>query len=140
MPSLPIRTLPLAVVAALAIAAPASASVTIGSNLAHAPNSTACAKATSCTLWLVSLPSGSQAVGGVQANVDGVVVRWRVRSTGAAGDSLRPRVLDASNKTLGTPVALPNVAAILTYQTRLSIKAGDRFAVDVLGGGTGAPI
>jgi hypothetical protein len=140
MPSLPIRTFPLAALAALAIAAPASAAVTVGSNLAHAPNLSVCEKATSCTVWLISLASGSQAAGGVQSSVDGVVVRWRVRSTGAAGDSLRPRVLDETNTTVGIPVTLPNVAAILTYQTRLPIKAGNRFAVDVLGGGMGSPI
>lgn len=143
MPKYLTRILPLAGLLALAATAPAPAAVTIGSNLKHVPNNSACAptaQSPSCTMLSTVLPSESTATGGVVSPIDGVVVRWHVRSTSSTGEFLRPRVLSSdTGGAAGDFIYPPNVAAILTYQTRLSITKGQYFGVDVVGG-NGAPI
>lgn len=139
---------PAALFALLALAAPADAATTIGSDLARdATPSSPCPafmQPLDCTLAPTSLPAGSQAAGGLTAPAAGVVVRWRVkRSTGTTGVSLRLVVLTGNAvQARSDATALGDSAGQYTFATRVPISAGDRIAVSgtAAHGGGGLPL
>lgn len=135
-----------AIVALSAFAAPAGAAITIGSNLAAAPDTTTqvCAFAMftatdrPCTDMQLNLPPAKTAPGGLLAASDGVVVRWRVASgvatPGTTRVKLRLRTIhDEVGGEEGTLVNLPLAEpGIHAYAERLPVKQGDRIAVTAL--------
>ena len=136
-------------VSALALPAGAQAAVTIGSNLARVPDNMPCAFNGPCTLGLEALDSGNQAAGGAKASLDGVIVRWRVRTSGSDPRTfpLKLRVIRGDTGAgSGTDQVLPSAAAIYTFEERLRVRSGDEIGVDthgVRGGGAidfGPPI
>jgi hypothetical protein len=126
------RIAPLVGVTTLVLAAPASASVTIGSNLSSTPDPLGtCVNppSTACALANTDLPAGNRAAGGVASPIDGVVVSWSFRSGGGTFDA-RPRVIRGHGV-----VAVGEAVASTTanpHPTRLSIKGGDVVGLDVL--------
>lgn len=135
--------------AALASASPASGAVTFGSNLSAAPNSNSgCGMG--CTVIADKLIAANQAPAGFAAPIDGVIVRWRVRS-GAAPTAAALRVVRRPTMTTGlgagtSATELPIANATSTFGTRLPVKAGDRIGLDTVkafgvgGGGLNALI
>jgi hypothetical protein len=118
----------------LVAAAPAAASVTIGSDLAPDPGaSTGCSTSNPCTLANLALPSGQ-----VSSPIDGVVTSWAVRQAGT-GSPARLRVLRPigmgsfeainSSTTQMLPASSPVVTKIFPAQQ--PIKAGDIVGLDV---------
>ncbi|MBI5104549.1 MAG: hypothetical protein HZB46_06120 [Solirubrobacterales bacterium] len=134
------RSLLAALAASLACAGPAAAATTIGPDLAGGaagPPSAACAT-TQCT-----------AIGaGAVAPYDGVVVRWRVRSSSAATVRLRAvQRVTATGKWIsgatGPQETLAGTGAPVSFAARLPIGKGARLALDGVpaafrSGGTGA--
>jgi hypothetical protein len=131
----------LAVCAALSVPASAAGAPTpVGSDLTSDADGSVCGTLVgtrSCTLDNVALP----------ASVSGVVVHWRIK-TGAttAGFSARPRIISANTGVGGggsaAPVPVPAAAGTYTFDTRLTIHAGEAVGVDVLGisGLAGVPV
>ncbi len=127
----------LAGVATLALSVPSSASaaVTIGSNLAAAPNggASSCSPGP-CTDAHRTLPAASQAQGGLLATSDGVVVRWRIK----VADNVSPVALritrpgdSAIRSGAGTgPTVTPTANATSTFEVRLPIQFGDTVGID----------
>jgi hypothetical protein len=117
--------------ATFAVAGPASAAVTIGSNLKHMPN----AGVGDSSVALEMLPATSQATGGVVAPSAGVVVRWRFRNHSPGSPVVAtPRIFSGNvGGAAGSPITAPAVNAVFTYPTRLPIKAGDVFGYDATG-------
>ena len=76
----------IAVALGVALPAPASGVMTIGSNLAGDPGISFGCPPNTCTFAHQALPPASTAPGGVLAPSDGVVVRWRIK----VGDLDRP--------------------------------------------------
>jgi hypothetical protein len=114
-----------------------SASTTIGSNLTdgYATSLNCNAFVTGCTASSgLVLAAGSRAPGGLTSPINGVVVRWRLKSgVGPAPASLR--ILRPGNSTTragaGTSAQVtPADSAISTFDTRLPITAGDTIGVD----------
>ena len=129
-------------VALIALVAPAtgSAVTTIGSNLATAPGASIinCGPAGGCTIANATLPLSTTAPGGLIAPIDGVVVRWRIRTGATSTSSTTPRIIRVVGATTrtgaGTGTAVtPALNQISTFDTRLPIQAGDRFGVDQAG-------
>jgi hypothetical protein len=126
----PLLGLAATVVAVAALApAGASAAVTIGSDLSATANTNLCSAGEPCTYSQYSLP-GRQ----VTSPVDGVAVRWRIKS-GSAGGAVRLRVLKPAGGTTftgaGTSDAGTTVAGVSPYfAARLPLKAGDYIGVD----------
>jgi hypothetical protein len=124
-----------AVLAAAAVAGPASASaaVTIGSNLGPATTLTTCNAGTACT-YLATEPFGNVAPDGLRSPIAGVVVRWRVKS-GSAGNPVKLRVLrpatDPQWAGAGTSAARATVVGTSRFfATRLPIARGDAIGID----------
>jgi hypothetical protein len=136
----------LAALGSLALAAPSSAAVTIGSNLLAVPSASEglCAipageTSQACTYRQVSLAAEHLARGGLAPRA-GMVVNWRVRSAAASpattAVSVRLRVLDSGTS---TPFyALPLTAGARNFPANLSIERGDRLALETMVKGTGA--
>jgi hypothetical protein len=122
-----------AVLLLAASVAPAWAVVTIGSNLARAPNSAA-NYSPRPTFSNVSLASDRRAPGGISSPVNGTVVRWRIR----VGDSTRVtnfriiRPLGGGSFTGGgTSLSVtPPTGATTTYAAQLPIRIGDNIGLD----------
>jgi hypothetical protein len=122
-------------VAGLALAAPsgAFAATTIGSRLDGVPTSgLACTP--NCTVAHSVLPPLSQALGGVVAPDDGVVVRWRVK-VGAATSPVALRItrpgVSGTRTGAGTgPTVTPPINATTPYEVRLPIQSGDGLGLD----------
>ena len=125
---------------ALAAAAPgAGAATTIGSDLARAAGLSPCYEGPgvpmNCSIGNASIPSGSQAAGGLTAPAAGVVVRWRLKHATAASDITVRLVVMGGNtvRARGSAEDLPTTAATDTFTTRLPITAGDRVTVSATG-------
>lgn len=129
----------IAVSAALATAAPASAATTIGSNLLSRANvSIACGTPgepnSFCTVAQTTMPDRSTV-----SPVDGVVVRWRIRS--ASPGTVRLRVLRGAGGGQWQGVATseagemsapssPGEDSTYTFSTRLPIQQGEFIGLD----------
>jgi Ca2+-binding RTX toxin-like protein len=135
-----VRRLSLASLVVLSLAAsasPAGAAVTIGSDLSPDPNSgPSCVGTDACTLanlTVAGAPTGSP--------INGVVVRWRVRSAGAdvPGDPVRLKVARLSGGGAFTGISTSatetitdtSVATTFTFSTSQPIAAGDVIALDI---------
>jgi hypothetical protein len=125
-----------ALLAALLLAAsapPSGAVVTIGSNLARAPNSAA-NYSPRPTFSNSALAPDLRAPGGVSSPVNGTVVRWRIR----VGDSTRVTNLRIVRPLGGglftgtgtSPSVLPPINATTTYDAQLPIRIGDYIGID----------
>ncbi|UUY03552.1 hypothetical protein LRS13_23255 [Svornostia abyssi] len=133
---------------ALAVAASgASAATTIGSDLARAAGNSPCYAGMTlpmnCTIGNASIPSGSQAAGGLTAPAPGVVVRWRLKhATAASGTTVRLVVMGGNTvRARGSAETLPTAAATETFTTRLPITTGDRVTVSAAGpNGSSLPV
>jgi hypothetical protein len=130
----------LIVLAALAAPATGSASTTIGSSLVDPFfNGLNCnAFMTGCTASNGPLmPVGSRASGGLNSPINGIVVRWRLKS-GPTPDVTSLRILRPGSSTTrsaagtSTPET-PTASSISTFDTRLPIAAGDTIGVDSKG-------
>jgi hypothetical protein len=126
-------------IASLAFPAASEAVVTFGSSLSPTANFTlACLQP--CTAGTGNIPAASTASGGALAPIDGVVVRWRVKSAGTvSATALRITRPGSSTTRVGVgrgDLELPTANATSTFLTRLPIKAGDAIAVDSAGTST----
>lgn len=118
------------------VAAPAHGSTTIGSNLADPFfNTLNCgAFPTGCSAANgLLLPAAKRAPGGLDAPIDGIVVRWRMTS-GASPQPASLRILRPGNSTTRSAVGTsetrtPTASTTTTFDTRLPIKAGDTIGV-----------
>jgi hypothetical protein len=88
-----------------------------------------------------SIPAGKGAAGGATAPVDGVVVRWRVRSKANSsptpGQSWEARFrLAHGNQSVGAsaPVQVADADGTQVFDTRLPVHAGDALGLDTPGG------
>jgi hypothetical protein len=91
-----------------------------------------------CTFVMTTASGADLATGGLFAPAAGVITSWHalVGTAGTAARTVTPRVLAASDATLtgkrsGTPRALDGITTNLTFPDRLTIAAGDLFALDV---------
>jgi hypothetical protein len=125
-----------AVLAALLLASsapPSGAVVTIGSNLARVPNSSANFSPRP-TLSNLSLASDRQAPGGLASPVNGTVVRWGIR----VGDSTRLTNLRIVRPMGGgfftgagtSASVVPPINATTFYTAHLPIRIGDYIGID----------
>jgi hypothetical protein len=132
-----LRPLALAALAAsLSLAAsvpPAGAVVTIGSDLARQPNSTA-DYTPRPTFSTVSLASDRQAPGGVSSPVNGTVVRWRIRVGVSTGETnfriIRPLPGGLFTGAGSSGSVIPSTDATTSYDVALPIKIGDYIGLD----------
>jgi hypothetical protein len=118
----------------LALAAPAPAAVTIGSNLTTpaTDNSPGCNLA--CTTANLALPAANQAPDGLVSPVTGTVTSWRIAS-GSSGNPVSLRVLRPAGTLtftgVGTSAPGTTVGGIAgPFPTSLPINAGDSIGVD----------
>jgi hypothetical protein len=127
-----------AVAAVILATIPASsfAAVTIGSDLNPAPDVWIGHDQNTITLSQITLP-GQQ----VASPIDGVVVRWRMRTDGGAVSAFKLRVLRpniAAGTGTGIATGPPQTPAAgstnHTFETRLPINAGDGIGVDTTPG------
>jgi hypothetical protein len=120
--------------AILLAAPPAHAAVTIGSSLAPGATSLGCSEGTPCTFLGTDVPPANIAPGGLRSPIDGVVVRWRVKSA-SAGNPVKLRVMSPASDPewtgVGTSAARATVVGTSPFfATRLGISAGDGIGVD----------
>jgi hypothetical protein len=104
-----------------------AADVTIGSNLAGAPNVNICSQGISCTY--VQTSSGTPVA---VSPVAGQVVRWRLKA-GSLGGEVKLRVLrptGAGYAALTSSTTVTVTSALNTFTTSLPIAAGDVVALD----------
>jgi hypothetical protein len=127
--------------ALLALPATSHGTVTIGSNLSHAP-SVGVACAGSCTRVQTSLPSNEQAANGFASPVNGTVVRWRIRTISSATQQpIAFRVISpaAAGQFTGggssATVTPPDISGVSTFDDSIPIKLGDLIGLNY-GGGT----
>jgi len=127
-------------VVALAAAPAASAAVTFGSdlNLLETPSQRPASEPG--TASLTETPPASTAEGGTSAPFDGVVVRWRIRTTGGTANppgadwTARFRLLSVNTAAaFDEPVQIADVSAIQTFPTRLPVRAGEDLGLDTPG-------
>jgi hypothetical protein len=88
-----------------------------------------------------AIPTGHAAPGGAVAPIDGVVVRWRIRTLAntslAPGQSWQAQFrLAHGNHSVGTsaPVQVGDVDGVQNFDTRLPVHAGDALGLDTPGG------
>jgi hypothetical protein len=118
--------------ATLTLASSASATVTIGSNLARAPD---VGNPNPGETWtLIGLSSGGRASGGLISPVNGTVTTWRIRA-GTSSDDTTFRVIRPVGGGLftgaGTSLHLrPTTNAISTFPTQIPISIGDYIGID----------
>jgi hypothetical protein len=125
---------------ALAAPAQAGAEVTIGSGLGPAATGTGCNTGTPCT-FVADEPFGAVAPDGARSPIDGVVVRWRVKS-GSAGNPVALRMLRPATDPEWTGAGTSTVRSTVVgtspfFPARLPIAQGDAIGLDD-GSGTGA--
>jgi hypothetical protein len=109
----------------LALAPAAHADVTIGSDLATAPNETRVDP-----LGLTASPAG------VSVPFDGVITRWRVRA-GLTSSPVRLRILrPTAGVEIGRsdPEPAPPTGSKAVYETRIPVVQGDRIALECCAG------
>src|SRR5919202_516398 len=120
--------------------APASAAVTIGSDMAPPAVADDCGTpGLSCTVLQETLSNQTFAVPSIPGSPGrGVIVRWRVKE---ASGPLRLRVLRPvpSGRTVvaSSAVATSPGPGVQTFATRIPVATGDLIAVDILGGTLG---
>jgi hypothetical protein len=120
--------------------APASAAVTIGSDMAPPAVADDCGTpGLSCTVLQETLSNQTFAVPSIPGSPGrGVIVRWRVKE---ASGPLRLRVLrpGPSGRTVvaSSAVATSPGPGVQTFATRIPVATGDLIAVDILGGTLG---
>ncbi|MDX6671988.1 MAG: hypothetical protein QOI91_2351 [Solirubrobacteraceae bacterium] len=127
-----------AVLAALALPAAASGAVTIGSNLAASGTldnlGSYCPGSGNCTGTNQSLPPGSTAANGLTSPINGVVVKWRVKS-GSSGNPVALRVLRFTTGTTYRAVrtSTPGTTngSIAETASRVQIAAGDSVGLNI---------
>jgi hypothetical protein len=112
----------------------ASGAVTIGSNLEAAPTRTLLCSGAPCTTSHIALPPSNIAPAGLTTPIDGVVVRWRIKTendvTPVALRITRPGI-GAARTGAGTgPTVTPAANAISTFEIRLPIGEGDAIGID----------
>jgi hypothetical protein len=131
---------------AFCLLAPASAgaAVTIGNNLAADPGgglSSDCGSGDcTSTYILAQLPLGATAAGGLASPINGVVVRFRIKTieSTAAPNSARLRLAFASGggqyvgDGTGATVPIANTAGIQTFNDRLPIRTGDMIGLEAV--------
>jgi hypothetical protein len=130
----------LLLITALCLLAPtgAGASMTVGSNLtgdgADNLGSYCPGGGGTCTGTNLSLPAGSTAANGLTSPINGVIVKWRVKS-GSTGNPVRLRVLrpngGASFTGAGTSTAGATVSGVAETASRVSIRAGDSIGLNI---------
>jgi hypothetical protein len=122
-----------AAVASLAVAAPAYATVTIGSNLGSPANSNSCGAADCTTTNLVL--NGDVAPNGLTSPVTGTVTSWRFKSA-SAGNTIGLRVLRPAAATTftgaGSSTAVTSAGTGIEgpFATSLPITAGDHIGLN----------
>lgn len=117
-------------VSALLLFVPAAgAATTIGSSMSGAAND-AFACSTRCTLVQTALGAGTAA-----APIDGVVVRWRVKTNGPGGPfALRIAKPFTGNLLIGAGASAPGsatAAGINEFPTRIPIRLGDNIGLSI---------
>jgi hypothetical protein len=140
---------------AFCLLAPASAgaALTIGNNLAADPGgglSSDCGSGDCTSTYLVAqLPAGATAAGGVASPINGVVVRFRIKTivgtTAPNGARLRLAFDAGGGQYLGdgsgATVPVANTAGIQTFNERLPIRTGDMIGLEAVDtGATGAVV
>ena len=128
------RLVPLLIVSLLAAVAPASAEAvqTFGSTLPSGAGPDIPCSGTTCATSLEQTAGGSQA----RSPIDGIVVRWRLRTTVAQSGTVRLRVLrdvgGGSWKFLRSSdsSAVPATAGVHVFPARVPISAGDHIGLD----------
>jgi hypothetical protein len=114
------------IAAALVSAAPASADVTLGSDLTQAPTQAMCVHACTVVGGLSTRP--------ISAPFDGVVTRWRVR-VGAVVSPMRLRIVTAGGAGRdSSAVVTPVAGQTNVFPTRLPIASGEAIGVDCCAG------
>ena len=122
---------------ALSAAAPAGASVFIGSNLISTPDTAGACASVTCTATNLALPHSKQAYQGLQSPVNGTVTSWDYRSA-APGNPISLRVLHPNGglsfTATGTTVSVPVLGGIRgEFAADLPIKIGDSVGVNTTG-------
>ena len=132
-----------ALLASIGVAAPANAVTTVGNTLAATPTAglSLCDGDTGCTLVPVAPNPATQAPGGLVTAAPGVIVRWRVKSGSTEPVPVALRVV-RGNTSVGqsAPQSLSGGGRIFTFNTRLSVAAGDKIGLDVGANGVNPPI
>jgi RTX calcium-binding nonapeptide repeat (4 copies) len=119
-----------------ALPATSQAAVTIGSDLAPDPDvDSGCDFDAACTVSPTAIPGGT-----LTSPIDGVVVRWRVRSAGAdpSGDPVRLKVISPAgggaytNTSTSATESIPDTSGptTFTFATQQPITTGDQVALD----------
>jgi hypothetical protein len=128
-----------AAVIAVGAAAGAEAAITFGSNLGRAPDASVCGSFLSnesCTVAIAGLGGASAAVGGATAPQAGVIVRWRIRRTGAPNQAPVQAHLRVIRGNAGAgrseAVTLPAATGTHEFSSRLPVAAGDRLGIDLV--------
>src|SRR3954447_14786520 len=105
------------VAAMLIAAAPADAAVTIGGTLTTAPD-----RQLTCTVECTVVQDGAI------SPIQGVIVRWRVRTGAGPATPMRLQVLNGVLATTGGPV-LPLASDTTTFSARMPIEPGNAIAL-----------
>lgn len=131
--------------AALGPAAAAQAATTVGSNLSKSATIAPCASP--CTMFT---GDNATAAPSVVAPFDGVIVRWRVKTGGAATlalRTLRPAGTGSYTGVAASDVQSVSAAGTATFASRIPVKAGDVVGLDdrtgnakLAGGATGTAV
>lgn len=118
----------------LAVPTASLGAVTIGSDLDNAPDAFNCSSDSQCTITQATLAASATAPGGLTSPIDGVVVRFRVRTGVDAAPLLRFRVVRPSGSAfigVGTSSPVTPVAnQISTHGARMRISTGDSIGVN----------
>jgi hypothetical protein len=122
---------------ALSAAAPAGASVFIGSNLISTPNTAGACASVTCTATNLALPPSKQAYQGLQSPVNGTVTSWDYRAAGP-GNPISLRVLHPNGglsfTATGTTPSVPVLGGIRgEFAADLPIEIGDSVGVNSSG-------
>jgi hypothetical protein len=122
----------------LLIPGAASATITIGSNLARTPDTTLGCNP-SCTRASATLSPGAVATGGLVSTVNGTVVTWRIRiADNTAPTALRVITRSADGFAIGAATSAtvtPALGGTSTFPTQLPITTGQVIGVDCCIGG-----
>jgi hypothetical protein len=117
--------------ALLAVPAASQATVTIGSNLSHAP-SIGIGCLGSCTRVQTSLPANEQSVNGFVSPVNGTVVRWRIRTD--SSNTQLPVAFRVISPAAGgqftgggssATVTPPDITGVSPFDDSIPVKLGD---------------
>jgi hypothetical protein len=131
-----------AIGAALIAPAAGQATVTVGSNLARAPQlGLGCVG--SCTFGLSALDQPTfAAANGVRSPVNGTVLRWRIRTGGSASQTALRTISPAGLNTYAggstSAVVTPSLNGISEHQTSIPIKLGDLIGINCCNGVSGS--